>query len=313
MTADRTASTDQTMLLVVGSLNYDLVLRHDRLPRAGETVTGAVFTESCGGKGANQAVAAARFIAGRAGAPRIVFAGAVGDDLFGRRQLEQLRADGVDTTNVLTLEGVSTGTSTIWVDSTDGQNRILNAPGANDAYGPEGLDDLPIAGASWLLLQNEIPPSTTAAVARRAASCGVPVIWDPAPFAPGAEIPLDPSHVAIVTPNETEAESLLCRPLSDDPSADARALCALGFATAVLTMGSAGVVVAQGDGRTYSVAAPEVQAVDTTAAGDAFSGALAASLAIGMDLREAVSAGVLYASRSVLLTGAQTSFPTGHP
>ena len=299
------------LLLVVGSLNYDLILASDRLPRAGETITDAVLIESCGGKGANQAVAAARF-AGRLrdSAPVIAFAGAVGKDLFGQRQIEQLQRDGIDTRFVVELDDISTGTSTIWVEKASGENRILNAPGANARFRPSSLEGLPFADASLLLIQNEIPASTTAALSDLAAAHDLPLMWDPAPFSSGDPLPFAPERVQILTPNETEAAAILGRPLCLDAVEDeACGLRDLGFETVVITLGAAGVAVADRAGRSYRVEAPAVEAVDSTAAGDAFSGALAACLIAGLDEEEAIRRGVQYASEAVRRPGAQSSFP----
>ena len=295
----------------MGSLNYDLILSSDRLPRAGETITDAVLTESCGGKGANQAVAAARF-GGRLAdtAPAIAFAGAVGKDLFGRRQIEQLERDGIDTRFVLELDDISTGTSTIWLEKDSAENRILNAPGANGRFLPESLEGLPFAEASLLLIQNEIPVSTTAALSELAAAHDLPMMWDPAPFSSGDPLPLEPERVQILTPNETEAAAILGRPLRLEAVEDeARSLRDLGFGTVVITLGAAGVAVADREGRSYRVEAPVVNAVDSTAAGDAFSGALAACLIADLDEVEAIRRGVEYASEAVCRPGAQSSFP----
>ncbi|MEE2778238.1 MAG: ribokinase [Acidobacteriota bacterium] len=297
-------------LLVVGSVNYDLIFRNDLLPRAGETVVGAEFTESCGGKGANQAIAAARF--GRAAGIEgleVIFSGAVGDDAFGERQLAQLREDGVSCEHVV-VRGNATGLSTIWVDD-HGENRILNAPGANLSLTPETVASVPIEDSALLLVQNEIPSATLAAVVERAAAADVPVIWDPAPFAPGAALPLRADRCWLVTPNETEAESLLGRAVSDASRfEDARALQAMGFAGVLLTRGRHGVVVAPAAGEPWEEAALAVEAVDSTAAGDAFSGAAAASLVAGQSLTDAVRSAVRYAGAAVCRAGAQTSFPT---
>ena len=302
------------LLLVVGSLNYDLILRHHVLPRGGETVVGAELTVSCGGKGANQAVAAARFAKALDGPQvSVAFAGALGNDLFGERQRQQLRADGVDTTHLRTFDGVATGTSTIWVESSSGQNRILNAPGANLHLRPDGLADLPWSEADLLLLQNEIPAETTGYLCRRAAAEGVDVVWDPAPFSAGDELPLKPEQVRFVTPNEREAEALLGRPLGTAEALreDAESLLRLGFGNVILTLGELGVAVRDRDGRFYEIPAPAVDAIDTTGAGDAFCGAFAASLLAGMPEEEAIGAGVAYATSSVCKAGAQSSFPEG--
>ncbi|MDX1384601.1 MAG: ribokinase [Thermoanaerobaculia bacterium] len=297
------------LLVVVGSVNYDLVLRHDPLPLPGQTVVGAELIESCGGKGANQAVAAARWLrASAAVGVDVLFAGAVGDDLYGERQLAQLRADAVDVTHVHVAAGTATGLSTVWVDG-DGENRILNAPGANLELSPERVAGVPVEDGSLLLVQNEVPPATLAAVVARAARAGTPVLWDPAPFAIGSTIPVSPADCSIITPNETEAEALLGRPPAARPEEDAAGLRDLGFPRVILTLGRSGVVVAGADGEVWREPAVAVDTVDTTAAGDAFCGALAASLVAGGDFRSAVRAGVRYAAASVTRAGAQTSLP----
>lgn len=305
----RAALAKPPVLLVVGSVNYDLILTHDRLPRRGETVVGAELVESCGGKGANQAIAAARCLRILGGSGRVVFAGAIGDDVFGERQLAQLRGDGIDASHVRVCAGTSTGIATIWVDGS-GDNRILNAPGANLCLTADAVEEVPVEEAALLLLQNEIPAATLRRLAERAAASGVPVVWDPAPFDEGGSLPVPPRACNFITPNETEASGLLGRALRlQAAEEEAVALRELGFPAVLLTLGAGGVAVADAEGNVWREPAVRVRAVDTTAAGDAFSGAVAASLLVGHDLRQAVRHGVRYAGASVARRGAQTSFP----
>lgn len=301
------------LLLVVGSVNYDLIFRHTRLPRPGETVSGAVLTESCGGKGANQAVAAARCARRRGLALRVAFAGAVGEDAYGSAQREVFARDEIDTTWLRVIRGANTGLSAVWVDSRSGENRILNSPGANRDLTSEALADLPVESAALVLLQNEIPPHTCAFVAAKAASASVPVIWNPAPFAAGDKTPIAPQTLRFLTPNEVEAEALLGTGVdARRPETAALGLQALGYGGVVLTLGARGAVVcARAGAQVETVSAPRIEAVDTTGAGDAFNGAFAAGLVAGMEVADAVRFGVEYASESVGLPGTQSSFPGG--
>lgn len=295
-------------LLVIGSINYDLILTHSRLPEAGETVVGATLFETPGGKGANQAIAAAR-------ASRILgldlvvrFIGGVGRDSFGELQLRQLSADGIDVSGVRTFER-PTGVSTIWVDSGDGENRILNAPGANRELKPEHLRPDDFDSCDLLLLQNEIAPETLAKAAALATTAGVRVIWDPAPFTMGGTPPIAPASIEWVTPNETEAAALLGRKLDPEPWRDAIRLRDLGYRRVLLTLGHRGVISAEGLGPPTEVRAPRVHAIDSTGAGDAFCGAFAAATLSGRSHDESLSFAIRFASGSVTRRGAQVSFP----
>lgn len=278
---------------VVGSANVDLVCRVERLPRPGETVTGGRFFSAAGGKGANQAVAAARLGA------QVAFVARVGDDGHGREALAGYRAEGLDITRVSVDPSQPTGVALILVEAA-GENVIAVASGANAGLSPA---DAAAAGeairaAQVLLLQLEVPLPTVLAAARAARAAGVTVILNPAPM-PSDGLPAELlAAVDVLTPNEREAEVL-------GGEAALRGL----EPTVVLTRGRRGALVVEAD-RVVAVPAPEVTAVDTVGAGDAFNGALAVAMAEGRPLAEAVAwacaAGALAATRS----GAQPSLPT---
>ncbi len=304
-------------LLVIGSVNYDLIFRHPRLPRQGETITGAELFESCGGKGANQAVAAVRCrgALGEAASP-VSFAGAVGNDAHGDAQRSVFAGDDLDTQHLLVLDDIHTGLSAVWVEAGSGDNRIMNSPGANSLLTAEALATVPIEEAGLLLIQNETPADGVRSAVTRAAGAGVPVIWNPAPIDEHNDPGLDPGQIAWVTPNEVECAVLLGRAgerIDAGSAADAATeLLAMGYGGAALTLGAAGVLLAEPGSAPTLVPAPQVEAVDTTGAGDAFNGAFAAALlaAAGKasSSREAVAFGVRYASDSVTRHGTQTSF-----
>lgn len=304
-------------LLVIGSVNYDLIFRHARLPQAGETISGAELFESCGGKGANQAVAAARCGASTPGAPRrtappVLFCGAIGTDSHAEAQLRTFEEDEIDIRHLLVLDDIHTGLSAIWVDAGTGDNRIMNAPGANGRLIADALAEAPIEDAGLLLIQNETPADGVRSAVGRAHAAGVPVIWNPAPIDETNDPGLDPRQVTWVTPNEVECAVLLGRTgerIDAGSAADAAAgLLRLGYRGAALTLGPAGVLLAEPGSAPTLVPAPKVDAVDTTGAGDAFNGAFAAALLATGDCREAAAFGVRYASDSVTRHGTQTSF-----
>ena len=304
-------------LLVIGSVNYDLIFRHPRLPKEGETISGAELFESCGGKGANQAVAAVRCRGALGEAARAVsFAGAVGNDAHGEAQRSVFAEDDLNTHHLLVLDGIHTGLSAVWVEAGSGDNRIMNSPGANSLLTAEALAAVPIEEAGLLLLQNETPAGGVRNAVKRAADAGVPVIWNPAPIDEHNDPGLDPGQIAWVTPNEVECAVLLGRAgerIDAGSAADAATeLLAMGYGGAALTLGAAGVLLAEPGSAPTLVPAPQVEAVDTTGAGDAFNGAFAAALlaAAGKasSSREAVAFGVRYASDSVTRHGTQTSF-----
>ncbi len=287
-----------TLVRVVGSLNLDLVVRVPHHPGPGETVLGSDYATYPGGKGANQAVAAAR-----AGA-QVEMWGAVGSDGFGRFLKENLDQNGVDTRHLRELEGPS-GIALITVDRA-GQNRIVVSPGANGRYTPAHLP--PWTAAALVLLQLEVPLATVQAVAEQAFAQGIPILLNPAPV-----VPLPGSllrQVRYLVLNESEAAALAQSPVETPAEAEkvARALQQQGIPTVIVTLGGAGLVWADGEERGHLPAHP-VLVVDTTAAGDSFCGALAAYLAAGGSLREALHFANAAAALCVTRPGAQPSLP----
>jgi ribokinase len=278
-------------VLVVGSVNVDLVVHADRLPAPGETVAGGRLERSGGGKGANQAVAAAR-----AGAA-VALVGAVGADDLGADALAELRGEGVEVAAVARLDGVATGVALIVVDR-EGRNQIAVASGANHAVNAEQVRTA-AARRGAVLASFELLDEPVLAAAQVARDAGCPLIVNPAPARP-----LEPALLAlrpIVTPNRQEAAELTDE---EEPEAAARALARRTGAPVVITLGEDGALVADGAG-CERVPAPPVRAVDTTGAGDVFNGVLAAELARGHKLRAAVAAAVGAAARSVTRTGAR--------
>ncbi|WP_329306033.1 ribokinase [Streptomyces sp. NBC_01260] len=289
-------------LLVVGSANADLVVGVDRRPAPGETVLGSDLAVHPGGKGANQAVAAARLGA------RTALLARVGDDAHGLLLLESQRSAGVDTTGVL-VGGAPTGVALITVDPS-GDNSIVVSPGANARLTPE---DIRAAGplllaARVVSVQLEIPLDTVAETARALPS-GTRLVLNPSPPAPlpaGVLAACDPLVV-----NEHEARSILGRDAGTTPESWAQALTALGPRSVVITLGAGGALAA--DTRTgdfVRVPSPAVDAVDTTGAGDAFTAALAWRLGLGEELPEAAAFAVRVGAAAVTKEGAQASFPT---
>jgi ribokinase len=291
-------------IVVVGSSNTDMILQTQRIPRPGETILAGTFSMAAGGKGANQAVAAAR-----AGG-RVTFVARVGDDMFGERAVEGFRHDGIDVTHVVRDPDAASGVALIFV-AADGENSIGVASGANGRLSPgdvqraEGV----IRSADVLLMQLETPLETVRAAAEIASSAGVRVILNPAPAQPLGEDVL--RHVSILTPNESESELLTGIKVEGEPGA-ARAADALlerGFEAVIVTLGADGAFVATRDRREH-VPGFQVQAVDTTAAGDVFNGTLSVSLAEGKDLTQAVRFANAAAALAVMKLGAQPSAPT---
>lgn len=299
-------------IIVFGSLNMDLVAQVPHLPQAGETLLGTGFTTVPGGKGANQAVAAARL-----GAPTTMV-GRVGDDGFGALLCESLRRSGVNTDGVMVHAGPS-GVALITVDGA-GENQIVVVPGANGHV--DGTDGarLPLAVASTdpsdysdpsiLLMQWEVPLAAVQAAAVRAKAKGVRVIVDPAPAR--SDVPLDfYGLVDILTPNQREAAQLTGLPVHDVATATAAAqvLRQRGTATVIVKLGRQGAVVVSSSD-VFHMPAFSVDAVDTVAAGDAFNGGLAMALWEGKSLRWAVEWASAVAALSVMKAGAQLSMPT---
>lgn len=294
-------------IVVVGSSNTDMVVKSERLPAPGETVTGGQFLLAAGGKGANQAVAAARLGA------EVTLIAKVGADVFGEQAIAGYRKEGIRTDFIFRDPQHATGVALILVDQ-KGENLISVASGANHALSADDVRRAaePIRAADVVVLQLEIPLETVAAAAAIAAEGGVPVILDPAPAPDG---PLDPAllrNVTCVKPNETEAERLTGVAVRDEDSARRAAvrLLASGVRSAVITLGAKGAFWMEGE-RSGFVDGLRVEAVDSTAAGDAFSGALACGLARKQPLDEAVRYATFVAALSVTRLGAQPSLPSG--
>jgi len=283
----------EVRVIVVGSINADLVVRAERLPAPGETVTGGRFSRHGGGKGANQAVAAARLGA------CVAMVGAVGDDDLGEEALALLAGEGVDVAAVARA-AAPTGVALIAVDA-GGENQIAVASGANAELDPEAVERaVRAAGPGAVLLGHEVPEAAVLAGARAARG---PVVLNPAPAraVPDELAALGP----VLTPNAGEACELTGE---REPEAAARALAARTGAAVLVTLGAGGVLVLDG-GETRRLPAPRVDAVDTTGAGDAFNGALATALAEGGDLRSAAAFAVAAAALSTRAAGAREGMP----
>ncbi len=291
-------------VFVLGSINQDFVLKVERRPSPGETVTNAELSTGSGGKGANQAAAAARLGAS------VAMLGCVGDDEFGGPLVDALGEKGIDTSLIERAEGVATGAAFITV-TPDGENAITVAPGANRILTPEDVDAAAdaIGEAAVVVAQMEIPPETVLRAVEVASESGTRALVN---LAPTFDVPrellerLDPLIV-----NEHEAAFLLDRKVEGVEAALSAApeLLSLGPKSAVITVGEAGAVFAQGDD-TDHLPAPKVEVVDTTGAGDAFVGALAARLARETSLAEAVAYAVRAGAAAVTKAGAQGALPT---
>jgi ribokinase len=296
---------DSPRIVVIGSLNMDFVVSVERLPAPGETVLGGAFRMIPGGKGANQAYAAARL------GGRVAMAGRVGYDLFGDQLKAGLAAAGVEISEIHATRSEPTGVALIWVDRA-GQNSIVVASGANGTLtlAEEAARRL-FQGAGIALFQLETPLATVAAALAAARAEGVRTILDPAPAQPLPSELL--SRVDLLTPNESEALILLGQPPgripADQRPAVARALRARGSDTVILKLGDEGCFVASAGGE-WHLPAFAVTAVDTTAAGDTFNAALAVALAAGEPLEAAARFANAAAAVSVTRAGAQSSAPS---
>ncbi|MGJ3249367.1 MAG: ribokinase [Elainellaceae cyanobacterium] len=292
-------------VIVFGSINMDLVARSPRLPMPGETIIGHQFETIPGGKGANQAVAVARL-----GIPTQMV-GRVGGDSFGHELIAKLHESGVGCDRIVIDSETTSGIAVIEVDDR-GENHIVIISGANSRVDATDIERLRaiLPGAHALMLQLEIPLASVIVAAHAAHDAGVPVILDPAPAR--ANLPLDLYPlIDILTPNQIEASQLVGFPVDHQDTATqaAHILRDRGVGTVIVKLGRAGALCVTGDD-TFHVPAFVVNAVDTVAAGDAFNGGLAAALATGRSLRDAVAQACAVGALSVTKFGAQPSMPS---
>jgi ribokinase len=289
---------------VVGSANIDLTTFTSEFPRPGETIFGRAFKLGFGGKGANQAVAAAL-----CGADVSIVA-RVGDDLFGPATIDNFRSQGIDASHVWITAGQSSGVAPIFVDNA-GQNRIIVVKGANDALSPADIDNASdvLIDADCVVLQLEVPVETVYYALRFARESGVRTILNPAP---GQKLDAPQAALAdYLIPNETEAEAIAGIEASnlEEARACARRLIDQGYRKVVITLGANGALAADAEGEEH-LPPYKVEPVDTTGAGDAFIGCFAYFLAAGCAEREAIERANVYAALSTLKIGAQMSFPS---
>jgi ribokinase len=291
-------------IVIVGSAGIDMVIKTDRLPAPGETVLGGTFFMNPGGKGANQAVAAARLNG------NVIFICKTGNDVFfGQKAAAIFGKEGINSNFLLSHPGLPSAIALITVDK-NAENCIVVAPGANATFMPADLDkSIPvIEEAGIILMQLEIPLTTVEYVAALASAKNIPVVLNPAPaiFLPDSLL----KNISVLTPNETEAEILTGIRVSDISSAEkaARALHHKGVKTVIITLGSRGALVAEGDKATH-IPAMNVVAADTTAAGDVFNGALVVAITEEKNMVDAVEFACKAATLSVTKLGAQASAP----
>ena len=293
-------------IVVVGSLNMDLVACAPRIPVVGETITGHTYFSEPGGKGANQAYAAAKL------GGNVAMLGRVGDDDFGRQMKANLQQVGCDVSALLSIPNCTSGIALIFV-ADSGQNSIIIVPGANDRFSPEDVDQSQeyLKGVALVLLQLENPLPTVLAAARAARRAGARVMLDPAPARPVPEELFELSD--IITPNETEAAILAELPpgrLDSDQALEiARRLQQRKAETVIVKLGDQGCLLVTAEG-SHLLPAPAVKAIDTTAAGDQFNAGLAVALSEGLDLPSACRFANNAAALSVTRLGAQASAPT---
>jgi ribokinase len=293
-------------ILVIGSTNTDMVIKAEHLPAPGETILGGSFFMNPGGKGANQAVAAKRL------GGDVTFIAKTGSDIFGERSVQLFKEEGINIDHIITDPTHPSGIALITIDK-NAENCIVVASGANAALSPADIEpavDL-IKQADIILMQLEIPLDTVAYVAGIASANHRKVILNPAPACALNDSLL--RNISIITPNEKEAEMLSGVAITDIESvkASARAIRNKGVETAIITLGARGAFISNKEMETL-VPAPTVSAVDTTAAGDVFNGALAVALSEGWSLPDAVDFGCKAAAVSVTRLGAQSAAPHRH-
>ena len=290
-------------IVVIGSSNTDMVIKASHLPKPGETILGGTFFMSAGGKGANQAVAAARL-----GAP-VSFIAKTGYDIFGKQAIELFEKEGIDVSGILRDKFQPSGVALITVDD-NGENCIVVAPGANAALNPEDIDQFreKIEDASLLLMQLETPIETVEHVADIAVSKKIALMLNPAPAAKLNDDLL--KKISIITPNQKEAEMLTGIKVTNESSARDAAMFLdnKGIETVIITMGAMGAFVLH-EKESAMITGHKVHVVDTTAAGDVFNGALAVALCEKLKLKQAVAFACRAAAISVTRLGAQASAP----
>src|SRR4030095_13221796 len=289
-------------IFVIGSTNVDMVVKTDRHPLPGETRLGGMFFMNAGGKGANQAVAAARMGA------NVTFVTKVGNVIFGEQSIAGFKKENINTDFVFVDDSSSTGTALIVVNK-EGENSIFVAPGANARLLPQDINKINAFGqAGIILIQLEIPLETISAVVNKAKESNQRVIINPAPAQKLTDELLN--GLFLITPNETEASLLTDIAVEDDDTAAeaARIFLERGVKHVIITLGKKGAYFQNGN-LSLRINAPVVTAIDTTAAGDTFSGALAVALTEKMSWEEAIQFAVAAASISVTRLGAQASIP----
>lgn len=289
-------------ILVIGSSNTDMTIKSPRLPAPGETILGGVFHMGPGGKGANQAVAAKRL------GGDVTFICKVGRDIFGENAVKGYQKEGIDTSHTLYSDEAS-GTALILVDDS-GENCIAVAPGANGDLSPADIDSVAdvIKAADYLILQLEIPVESVLKAAQIAHDAGVYVILNPAP---ACKLPKELfKYISLITPNQTESALMTGIDVKDEASRN-EAIAAfhkMGVKDVIVTLGSKGSLVCQGDSQVF-VEALKVKAVDATAAGDTFCGAVCVALSEGKSLEDAARFATKASALTVQKMGAQDSIP----